>query len=53
MAGTLQHGQIDAGRPASNRVNPDQLNNPDRRILKEAFRQAHKLQSGLASSFNL
>jgi CBS domain-containing protein len=29
----------------SNRIEPDTLNDLDRRILKEAFRQARKLQT--------
>ena len=35
----------------SNRVNPDSLNSLDRRILKEAFRQARKLQSVMEKYF--
>ncbi len=34
-----------------NRINPDQLNELDRRILKEALRQARKLQSRLEMDF--
>lgn len=37
-----QHHQ---GRPMSNRIDPDSLNNLDRRILKEAFRQGRDIQS--------
>jgi CBS domain-containing protein len=33
--------------PASNYLNPDELNELDRRILKESFRQARKLQARL------
>lgn len=36
-----------------NRVNPDELNALDRRILKEALRQARKLQSRLELDFQL
>ena len=36
-----------------NRVNPDELNALDRRILKEALRQARKLQSRLQMDFQL
>jgi CBS domain-containing protein len=36
-----------------NRINPDQLNDLDRRILKEAFRQARKLQARLAMDYHL
>lgn len=38
---------------AHNRVNPDDLNELERRILKEAFRQARKLQTRLALDYNL
>jgi CBS domain-containing protein len=41
------------GRALDNRVNPDDLNDLDRRILKEAFRQARKLQSRLALDYQL
>ena len=37
----------------ANRVNPDALNEVDRRILKEALRQARKLQSRLALDYHL
>lgn len=47
----LQHEQCKAGDALSNRVNPDKLNSLDRRILKEAFRQARKLQSLLEKYF--
>jgi CBS domain-containing protein len=40
-------------RPNPNRVNPDELNDLDRRILKEALRQARKLQSRLEMDFQL
>lgn len=36
-----------------NRVNPDELNELDRRILKEALRQARKLQSRLQLDYQL
>jgi CBS domain-containing protein len=36
-----------------NRINPDELNALDRRILKEALRQARKLQSRLELDFQL
>jgi CBS domain-containing protein len=38
---------------ALNRVNPDSLNEVDRRILKECFRQARKLQTRLALDYQL
>ena len=41
------------GLPPDNHVNPDTLNELDRRILKEAFRQARKLQSRLALDYQL
>ena len=36
-----------------NRIDPEKLNELDRRILKEAFRQARKLQSRLALEYQL
>ena len=47
----LQHEQCEAGAALSNRVNPDSLNDLDRRILKEAFRQARKLQAVMEKYF--
>jgi CBS domain-containing protein len=41
------------GRPMTNRVNPYELNELDRLTLKEAFRQARKLQSRLALDYQL
>lgn len=40
-------------RPLDNLIDPTQLNDLDRRILKEAFRQARKLQSKLALDYQL
>jgi CBS domain-containing protein len=44
-------------RPAdpvgANRIDPDELNDLDRSVLKEAFRQARKLQTWLTSRFQL
>jgi len=40
-------------REAHNRLNPEELNEVDRRILKECFRQARKLQSRLALDYQL
>jgi CBS domain-containing protein len=37
----------------TNKVDPDTLNNLDRRILKEAFRQARKLQTKLSLDYQL
>lgn len=47
----LQHRQGDLGRAQANRVDPEQLSEIDRRILREAFRQARKLQQRLAMAF--
>jgi len=47
----LHHEQIAQGQPLNNRLDPDSLSNLDRRILKEVFRQARKLQSTLESFF--
>jgi CBS domain-containing protein len=47
----IQHQQSEAGSGLSNRVDPDSLNDLDRRILKEAFRQARKLQATLEKYF--
>lgn len=40
-------------RPYSNRIDPDSLNQLDRRILREAFRQAQRLQSSLTLRYQL
>lgn len=47
----LQHQQGTVSRAQSNRVDPEQLSEIDRRILREAFRQARKLQQRLAMEF--
>ncbi|MBA4290502.1 MAG: cyclic nucleotide-binding protein [Pseudomonas sp.] len=39
--------------PYSNRVDPDNLNHLDRRILRESFRQAQRLQSSLSVRYQL
>ncbi|QCI10311.1 CBS domain-containing protein [Pseudomonas putida] len=39
--------------PYSNRLDPDSLNHLDRRILREALRQAQRLQSNLALRYQL
>ncbi len=49
----LHHAQNERGAPLTNRVDPDTLNNLDRRILKEAFRQARKLQTKLALDYQV
>ncbi len=45
--------QAREGRPYSNRLDPDSLNHLDRRILRESFRQAQRLQSSLAVRYQL
>jgi CBS domain-containing protein len=49
----LHHEQNEQGKPLTNRVDPDTLNNLDRRILKEAFRQARKLQTKLGLDYQV
>ena len=41
------------GVAMNNHINPKQLNDLDRRILKEAFRQSRKIQSRLAMEYDL
>lgn len=48
-----QHLDTEHDAPGDNRVNPDNLNELDRRILKEAFRQARKLQLRLKLDYQL
>ncbi|HAY09038.1 MAG TPA: nucleotidyltransferase, partial [Thauera sp.] len=48
-----QHLETEHDAPGDNRVNPDSLNELDRRILKEAFRQARKLQLRLKLDYQL
>jgi len=45
--------QAKQGQPLSNRLDPDHLNELDRRILKEAFRQGRKLQNKIALEYQL
>ena len=47
---SLEH---DSGDPAPNRIDPDALNSLDRRILREALRQARKLQNRVALDYQL
>lgn len=49
----LHHAQNEQGQPLTNRVDPDTLNNLDRRILKEVFRQARKLQTKLGLDYQV
>jgi CBS domain-containing protein len=46
-----QHGQERKGLAPDNHLDPDMLSVLDRRILKEAFRQARKLQARLALDY--
>jgi CBS domain-containing protein len=48
-----QHAKREQGREADNRIRPDDLNEVERRILKEAFRQARKLQQRLKLDYQL
>jgi CBS domain-containing protein len=48
-----QHEENEAGQAMDNRINPDKLNDLDRRILKESFRQARKVQSRLAMDYQV
>jgi len=45
--------QSRAGRPLSNRIDPEQLTPLDRRTLKEAFREARRLQRRLEMDYRL
>lgn len=49
----LHQQQASAGHEFSNRLDPDHLNHLDRRILRESFRQAQRLQSSLALRYQL
>ena len=51
--GALASERLAAGTLDANRVNPRDLNDLDRRILKESFRQARKLQRRLALDYKL
>jgi CBS domain-containing protein len=46
-----QHAAQTRGETVDNRIDPERLNALDRRILKEAFRQARKLQALLGRYF--
>ncbi|MBU1235635.1 MAG: CBS domain-containing protein [Gammaproteobacteria bacterium] len=48
-----QHLENGLGRPGDNRVFIGRLNHLDRRILKEAFRQARKLQQRLKLNYQI
>ncbi|WP_068824677.1 putative nucleotidyltransferase substrate binding domain-containing protein [Pseudomonas sp. BMS12] len=49
----LHQQQAAQGLAFSNRLDPDSLNHLDRRILRESFRQAQRLQSSLALRYPL
>ncbi|MDO9227585.1 MAG: DUF294 nucleotidyltransferase-like domain-containing protein [Pseudomonadota bacterium] len=49
----LHHEQCERDEPLTNKVDPDSFNNLDKRILKEAFRQARKLQTKLTVDYQL
>lgn len=49
----LHHEQGKSNTGLSNKVDPDTLSNLDRRILKEAFRQARKLQTRLKLDYQV
>ena len=51
----LQHQYLEGepGRQGDNLIDPDKLNELDRRILKESFRQARKLQSRLKLDYQV
>ncbi|MCG2581978.1 MAG: DUF294 nucleotidyltransferase-like domain-containing protein [Marinobacter sp.] len=44
---------LDRGEPLSNYIDPDDLNPLDRRILRESFRQAQRLQQKLEVTYQL
>lgn len=50
-SGDVDTSRVSGAMAHPNRVNPDDLNALDRRILKEALRQARKLQSRLEMDF--
>ncbi len=49
----LHHDQAERQEELSNKVDPDSFNNLDKRILKEAFRQARKLQTKLTLDYQI
>ena len=48
-----QHFEQEHGREGDNLIRPDELNEIERRILKESFRQARKLQARLKLDYQL
>jgi len=49
----MHQTQARTGQPLGNHIDPDSLNELDRRILKEAFRQARKLQARIRLDYQL
>lgn len=49
----LNEEQARRGEPLGNRVNPERLNDLDRRILRESFKEARRLQQKIAMEFQL
>lgn len=49
----LHQQQAAQSLPLSNRLDPDSLNHLDRRILRESFRQAQRLQASLTLRYQL
>ena len=51
----LRHQYLEGepGRQGDNLIDPDSLNELDRRILKESFRQARKIQSRLKLDYQV
>lgn len=48
-----QHIQAQSGKEPTNRVRPEDLNELDRHILKESFKQARKLQSRMRIDYHV
>ncbi len=49
----LNQEQAAAGLPLGNRVDPERLNELDRRILRESFKEARRVQSKLTLAYQL
>jgi CBS domain-containing protein len=49
----INQDQAEEGKALSNRVAPDRLNDLDKRILRESFREARRLQARLAQAYQL
>jgi CBS domain-containing protein len=49
----MHQTQARTGQPLGNHIDPDSLNELDRRILKEAFRQARKLQARIRLDYQI